>query len=178
MRLARLIMRVVLGALYIGHGTQKLLGWFGGYGPEGTGQFFESIGLRPGKRNALAAGVSEAGGGALILLGLLTPVGAAMISGSMITAIRTAHAGKGPWASEGGWEYPLVAVVACMALAEAGPGRLSLDHALGIEMSGTLCAVAAVAAAAGGSILVTSMAGESEEAEQPAAQEAVGLAES
>jgi putative oxidoreductase len=176
MRLARLIMRVVLGALYIGHGTQKLLGWFGGHGPEGTGQFLESIGLRPGKRNAIAAGISEAGGGALILRGLLTPVGAALISGTMITAIRTAHAGKGPWATDGGWEYPLVGIVACLALAEAGPGRLSLDHALGIEMSGTLCAAAAVAAAAGGSLLVTSMSGEPEEAAQPASQEAVGAA--
>jgi putative oxidoreductase len=169
MRLARLIIRFILGALFIGHGTQKLMGWFGGYGPEGTGQFFEQIGLRPGKRNALAAGVSEAGGGALIALGLLTPVGAAMITGTMVTAIRTAHAGKGPWAADGGWEYPLVIIGTMFALTEVGPGPLSLDHALDLELSGSFWAMAALAAGVGGSILVTTMSEDAPEGAEQAA---------
>ena len=172
MRLARLIIRLILGALFIGHGTQKLMGWFGGYGPEGTGQFFESIGLRPGKRNAVAAGVSEAAGGALIALGLLTPVGAAMITGSMATAIRTAHAGKGPWVTDGGWEYPLVIIATMFALTEAGPGPLSLDRLLDSEKSGIAWALAALAAGLGGSILVTTMSEDAPEGAEQAAQAA------
>src|SRR6266480_4062665 len=101
MNLGLLVIRVVVGLLFVGHGTQKLFGWFGGYGPEGTGQFFESIGLRPGKRHAVAAGMSETTGGALLALGFLTPVAAALLTGVMATAIRTAHAGKGPWATDG-----------------------------------------------------------------------------
>ena len=157
MRLARLVFRVILGALFIGHGTQKLFGWFGGHGPEGTGQFFEQVGLKPGKQQAIAAGAAETASGALIALGLLTPVGAAMVIGVMAGAIRTAHAGKGPWVTEGGWEYPLVVGAAGMALAEAGPGPLSLDAALGMDYCGTLWALAALAAGVGGSYLVTSL---------------------
>ncbi len=73
----RTLLRVLIGGLFVGHGTQKLFGWFGGYGPDGTGQFFESIGLRPGRRNAMIAGASEAGGGALLALG-------AVIAGPMV----------------------------------------------------------------------------------------------
>ena len=73
MKLGRLILRLIVGGYFFGHGTQKLFGWFGGHGPEGTGQFFESIGLRPGKRHALAAGAAEAGGGALLVVGAATP---------------------------------------------------------------------------------------------------------
>src|SRR3954453_5913461 len=102
------LLRVLVGALFVGHGTQKLFGWFGGHGPEGTGQFFESLGLKPGKLNAMAAGGSEALGGVLLALGFLTPVGAALLSGPMITAIRTVHLEKGPWVTEGGYEYNVV----------------------------------------------------------------------
>jgi putative oxidoreductase len=157
MRLARLVFRVILGALFIGHGTQKLFGWFGGHGPEGTGEFFEKVGLKPGKEQAVAAGAAEAASGALIALGLLTPVGSALVIGVMAGAIRTAHAGKGPWVTEGGWEYPLVVGAAAMALAEAGPGPLSLDAALDIERCGTAWALAALAAGVGGSYLVMSV---------------------
>jgi putative oxidoreductase len=162
MRLARLIIRVVLGALFIGHGTQKLFGWFGGHGPEGTGGFFEGLGLRPGKQHAIAAGLTEAGGGAMLALGLLTPIGAALITSTMATAIRTAHRGKGPWATDGGWEYPLIIIATVMGVAEAGPGSLSLDSALGLEMSGTSWALAQLAVGVGGSFLVTSMSGAAE----------------
>src|SRR5919109_1231070 len=107
MDLGRIAIRAIVGPLFIGHGTQKLFGWFQGAGLEGTGGFFEKLGLRPRKPHAAAAGAAEAGGGVLLMLGALTPFAAAGISGTMITAIRTAHAGKGPWVTGGGYEYPL-----------------------------------------------------------------------
>ena len=91
MDIGRLFLRGVVGPLFVGHGTQKLFGWFGGHGLDGTGGFFESLGLRPGKRHATAAGAAEAAGGVLLTLGALTPLAAAMISGTMITAIRKVH---------------------------------------------------------------------------------------
>jgi putative oxidoreductase len=89
MKLFLLVLRLLLGGLFFGHGMQKLKGWFGGHGLEGTGAFFESLGMRPGRQHALAAGASEAGGGVLLALGLATPAAAAGITGVMTTAIRT-----------------------------------------------------------------------------------------
>jgi uncharacterized membrane protein YphA (DoxX/SURF4 family) len=91
MGLFRLLARTTIGLLFVGHGTQKLFGWFGGGGLEGTAGFFEQLGFRPGRRYALAAGAAEAGGGLLFALGAATPLGAAAVSGSMITAIKTVH---------------------------------------------------------------------------------------
>src|SRR5919202_992738 len=102
MDLAMLLLRVVVGALFVGHGTQKLFGWFGGPGLEGPAGFFEQgVGPRPGKRPATAAGLSEAVGGALLTLGALTPIAASMIIGTMATAVRKVHAPKGPWVTDG-----------------------------------------------------------------------------
>src|ERR671939_594797 len=95
MDVGRLLLRLTIGGTFCVHGTQKLFGWFGGYGPDGTGQFFESLGLRPGKRNAIAAGATEAGGGVLIALGLATPLAAAGLSAAEITALGTAVGGGG-----------------------------------------------------------------------------------
>ncbi len=91
MKLARLFLRLTIGGLFVGHGTQKLLGWFGGHGLEATGQFFETLGMRPGRRNALAAGVAEAGGGAALALGLATPLAA-----SALSATIDRHASRSP----------------------------------------------------------------------------------
>jgi putative oxidoreductase len=136
----------------MGHGLQKLAGWFGGGGLEGTGQFFEgSLNMRPGKAHAAAAGAAETGGGALIAAGLATPVGASLLSGTMITAIRKVHAPKGPWVSDGGYEYNLVLLAIVFALSDIGPGRLSLDAALGRERRGLHWALAQLAAGAVGS---------------------------
>jgi putative oxidoreductase len=154
MKLFVLLARLVLGGLFIGHGTQKLLGWFGGYGPDGTGGFFESLGLRPGRRHAMAAGAAEAGGGALLGLGLATPAGAAAITGVMTTAIRTVHQPNGPWVTENGWEYPAVIIGAVLAITEVGPGPVSLDAALGRERSGIGWALAALIAGVGGSTVL------------------------
>ena len=125
MKLRLLVVRAVIGGLFMGHGAQKLLGWFGGHGPEGTGRFFENVGVRPGRRAALGAGLAEAGGGALLVAGLLTPLAGAALSGGMITANRHVHAGKGPWVTEGGYEYHLVLLATIFALTEAGPGSCS-----------------------------------------------------
>ena len=128
MQIGRLFLRGVVGPLFVGHGTQKLFGWFGGHGLDGTGGFFEKPrACGPGKRHATAAGAAEAVGGALLTLGALTPLAAAMITGTMITAIRKVHLAKGPWVTEGGYEYNLALIAAMTALAEAGPGSPSVD---------------------------------------------------
>ena len=151
MKLFILVTRLVLGGLFFGHGAQKLFGWFGGYGPAGTGGFFESLGLRPGRQHAMAAGAAEAGGGALLAVGLATPAAAAAITGVMTTAIRTVHQPNGPWVTENGWEYPAVIIATVLAITEIGPGSLSLDAALGTDRSGTGWALAALIAGVGGS---------------------------
>jgi putative oxidoreductase len=136
----------VVGLLLVGHGAQKLFGMFGGHGIEGTAGFFEALGLRPGRLHAVAGGGAEVLGGTLIALGLLVPVGAALVIAVMTTAARTAHRGKGPWAQDGGWELPLVNATAVFALAAVGAGQISLDHALGIHMAGTGWALGALGA--------------------------------
>jgi putative oxidoreductase len=127
-----LIIRLVIGGLLFAHGSQKLFGWFGGYGLDGTGGFFESLGFRPGRRMAGIAGLSEAGGGALLVLGLLTPLGAAMVIGTMIAAAVSVHAPHGLWSTNGGYELPLINALVATGLGFAGAGSASIDHALGI----------------------------------------------
>lgn len=126
-----LILRIVVGALLIGHGTQKLLGWFGGHGIAGTAGFFSSIGFRPGRLNAFAAGASEAGGGLLLALGLITPLAAAAVLGTMVVA-ASVHFPKF-WVTDGGFEYPFMLGTVAVALGFTGPGRLSLDNAFGLD---------------------------------------------
>jgi putative oxidoreductase len=144
MKLTRLILRVLIGGLFVGHGTQKLFGWFGGHGPEGTGGFFESIGLKPGKRNAIAAGAAEAGGGALLASGVALPLAGAALTGTMVSAIRHVHASKGPWSTDGGWEYNAVLIAATLAVVE--------------DECGVAWALATAAAGAAGSAALTYLA--------------------
>jgi putative oxidoreductase len=172
--LVRTLLRVLVGGLFVGHGTQKLFGWFGGYGPDGTGQFFDSIGLRPGKRNAMVAGASEAGGGALLALGLFTPLAGALLTGVMVQAVRSVKMDKGPWSTDGGWELEVLFAAGALVFAEIGPGPLSLDHALGIEHSGTGWALLALAAGVAGPTIVVGGGGDAPEAQSP--QTAVGAA--
>jgi putative oxidoreductase len=145
----------MIGGFFVGHGTQKLFGWFGGSGLEATGTGFEAIGLVPGRRNALMAGLAESGGGALLALGLATPLAEAVLVSVMLTAIRTVHWKNGPWATNGGYEYNVVLISALLALAEVGPGRWSLDRALGIERSGLLWTVLAASLGTAGSLGAT-----------------------
>ena len=156
MTLGRLALRASVGAFFVGHGTQKLFGWFDGHGLEGTGGFFESLGLEPGKQNALAAGVAETAGGALLAAGALTPVASTLLSSTMLTAARTAHKGKGPWVTAGGWEYNVVLTAAVTALAETGPGSLSVDERVFPNFKGAHWAAMSLGAAALGTYLATS----------------------
>lgn len=151
MKLGSLLVRGVVGPLFVGHGTQKLFGWAGGHGLDGTGAFFESIGLRPGRRHATAAGVSETAAGAMLVLGLATPVAAAMVTGAMVTATRKVHLDAGPWATNGGWEYNAVLIAAMAALTETGPGPLSVDAKRFPGFHGPALAALAVAAGVAGS---------------------------
>jgi putative oxidoreductase len=143
------LLRVTVGSIFVEHGTQKLFGWFGGHGLDGTGQFFESIGLRPGRRNAIAAGIAEAGGGALLAVGLATPVAAAALGCVMVTALRTAVWPDGIKRGTGGYEVLLLA--SAVAIADSGPGSWSLDAVLGSERRGTPWAAAALGGALAGS---------------------------
>jgi putative oxidoreductase len=152
MDLALFALRIVAGLLMAGHGAQKLFGSFGGHGIAGTGQFFESLGLRPGQRHARLAGLSEFGGGLLLALGLVTPLGAAAIIGVMTVAILTVHLPKGLWATEGGYEYNVVLIAIAFALGCAGPGGWSIDHALGLNTGGVGWGVAALGAGVLGGI--------------------------
>jgi putative oxidoreductase len=153
MSVGRLVARTVIGGLFIGHGTQKLFGWFGGPGPAGTAAMMESLGLRPGRLHALLGGGTETVGGSLLAAGLATPLASAALTGVMTTAIKTVHLPNGPWAANGGWEYNAVMIGALTVLAETGPGDLSLDHVLGTERSGPAWALAALAAGVGTSFL-------------------------
>jgi putative oxidoreductase len=126
------LLRVVFGVLLMGHGTQKLFGWFGGYGLDGTGGFFDSLGFRPGRPMAAVAGVSEVGGGLLLALGLFTPLAGAVIVGTLFVA-GSVHLDKGLWTTNGGYELALLYGVLGAALAVAGPGAASVDHLVGLD---------------------------------------------
>jgi putative oxidoreductase len=153
MSVARLGTRLLIGGLFIGHGTQKLFGWFGGPGRAGTEGMMESLGMRPAKVHALAAGVTETVGGSLLAMGLATPLASSALTGVMTTAIAKVHLPHGPWAANGGWEYNAVLIGAVTALAETGPGELSLDRALGIERSGPAWALGSLALGVGTAFL-------------------------
>jgi putative oxidoreductase len=130
--IALLILRVVIGGLFIAHGAQKLFGAFGGPGLKGTAASFEQIGVKPGYLMALLAGLSEFGGGLLVLVGVLTPLGALAIIATMVVAIAKVHAPNGLFNANGGYEYNLVLIAVAAALILSGSGAYGLDAALGI----------------------------------------------
>jgi putative oxidoreductase len=142
-----LLLRVFVGLSFVGHGTQKLFGWWGGYGPQGTGGFFASQGWRHGVQMAVLVGLAEAGGGALLALGLLTPLACAAIAIVMLNAIFSVTLKRGFLL---GSELELTYLVTAVSLAAIGPGRFSLDRATGWDdnISGVWWGVAALAAAA------------------------------
>ncbi|HEV7461697.1 MAG TPA: DoxX family protein [Solirubrobacteraceae bacterium] len=144
MNIGLLVVRIIVGLLFVGHGAQKLFGVAGGHGLNGTGQFFDAMGMRPGKLNAFAAGAAEFAAGILLVLGLLTPVAAALVTAVMVVAIATVHLSKGIWVSDGGFELNLVYIAVVFALAGVGAGDWSLDHALGLGVSGTDWAIGAL----------------------------------
>ena len=140
-----LALRVGLGGTLIAHGSQKLFGSFGGGGIAGTAAFFDSVGFKPGRTNAILAGVSEVGGGALLAAGLATPAAAGVVTGTMAVAGST-HASNGFFAQRGGFEYPAMLALAASSLSFIGPGTLSLDHALGHVVNRPWMRTAALAA--------------------------------
>jgi putative oxidoreductase len=129
-----LILRVTVGGLLAGHGGQKLFGWFGGPGFEGTAGWLETLNLRPGRRWAVLAGGSEFLGGVLTLLGFINPLGPVFGIAAMLTATVKVHLGRPVWVTAGGAELPIVNMAVLSALAITGPGRISLDHLLGIRI--------------------------------------------
>jgi len=145
MDLALLVLRLVVGLLFVGHGAQKLFGVFGGGGLEGTAGMFDNIGLQPGWLHARAAGTAEFLGGALIALGLFTPFAAAALIGVMTTAVITVHARNGIWNTNQGYEFNVVLSAAVFALAGIGAGAWSLDNAFGFDLNGAIWAIGALA---------------------------------
>lgn len=152
-----LLVRLFVGLAFIGHGTQKLFGWWGGYGPAGTGQFFGQIGYRSPVLMAVTAGVSETVGGSLLVLGLATPLAAVLISIVMLNAMASVTWKKGAFLR--GSELELTYLVIAVSLAAIGPERFSLDRAIGWDdnISGVWWGVAALAAAVVVSFLTTTL---------------------
>jgi putative oxidoreductase len=126
-----LVLRIPVGIIFAAHGAQKLFGWFGGYGLDGTGQFFASVGLTPGYLMALLAGLVEFFGGLALVAGLLVRPAAAALTAAMLIAIFAVHWSKGFFASSGGYEYALALFAASLALVFSGAGRWSVDRRLG-----------------------------------------------
>ena len=145
---ALLVLRLVVGLLIAAHGLGKLGGWFkAGYGLSGTAGYLEGFGFRPGRFWAIVVGVIETSAGLLLAMGLLTPLAGAAVAGTMFVAARTDHGGKGPWIFNGGWEHVVTNAAVGLALAGTGPGRYSIDTALGLDVGGANYLGAALALA-------------------------------
>lgn len=154
--IAALLIRLVVGGTMIAHGWNHA---FGGGRLPGTAGWFESIGIRPGRVHALLATVTEIGAGALLVLGLLNPVAAAGVVGTMLVALIANHRNNGFFIFRPGegYEYVLMITVVSVALAALGPGRLSLDHALGTAVSGVAGLLIALVAGGGGAALLLAL---------------------
>jgi putative oxidoreductase len=148
-----LIVRIVIGVTLSLHGMQKLFGWFGGGGLAGTGAWMDSIGYRPGRTAAMMAGASELLGGLGVATGTLTPLAAAACVGVMLVA-GVENRPQGFWSAKKGWEYNLVLAGVAVGVAVAGPGELSVDHAVGLadDLRGWWGVVALALGLAGGGL--------------------------
>jgi len=153
MEIGLLLLRMVVGLTLAAHGSQKLFGWFGGGGVDGTARGMEQLGFVPGRRAAVMAGLAETGGGVLLALGAATPAAAAALMGVMLVAIVSVHLKQGFFVTNGGYELPLVLGLAALSLVITGPGRLSVDSLLGLNLAGIGWGFAAlIAGLAGGAI--------------------------
>jgi putative oxidoreductase len=139
-----LALRMVLGLYMMAHGVQKLLGWFGGYGLNGTSVFFEQLGFRPARAFVVIAAVTEVTSGALVAAGLFGPVGPALMLSVLIVAAVSVHWANGWFVTSNGIEHPVIFAVGALALGLSGPGVFSLDAILGFEFlwSASLAGVA------------------------------------
>jgi len=133
--LSALALRIPVGIIFIAHGAQKLFGWFGGYGLEGTGGWMESIGLAPGFLMALLAGSAEFFGGLFILLGLLTRPAAAALAMTMLVAIFSVHFTNGLLMSNNGYEFGLALLAASVSLVFSGAGKFAADNVLAKKLT-------------------------------------------
>ena len=152
-----LLLRAVLGLTLVAHGAQKLFGSFGGPGLKGAAVVMEQLGFKPGRRNALAAGLLEFGAGLLLVVGAATPAAAAVSFSIMIVAGVSAHFKGGFFLQNHGYEYTLVLGLAALSLAFTGPGQLSVDSLLGVDFAGPLMGVAALLAGIAGAVLQLAM---------------------
>ena len=165
---ALLIVRLVVGLYVAAHGAQKLFGWFGGHGLDGTQGFIGGmLGFRPAWLWTLAVSLTEFGGGLLLALGLLAPLGAIGVATAMAPIIIVAHWSNGPWNSNRGYELPLTNLAVAVGLALAGPGAYSLDRVFGIAVPAGLSQVVALVALIG---VVLALATRRAPAAQPQAQ--------
>src|SRR5918999_663264 len=157
MEVGLLVVRVVLGSIMAAHGAQKLFGWFGGHGLAGTSGWLESMGFKPAGLNATVVGLAEFGGGVSLVLGLITPLGAAAVAGVMLVAIATVHWSNGFFNGSGGYEFNLLIIATAIALAITGPGEFSVDHLAGWTLAGPAWGAAAlgISAVAAASVLAT-----------------------
>jgi putative oxidoreductase len=167
MRIARVATRVLIGGLFVGHGTQKLMGAFNGPGIEGTEQMMTKLEMNPPKAHAYGAGLTETIGGAMFAAGAATPLSGAALIGTMITAIRKVHLNNGPWNSDGGYEYNLVLIAAILSIIEGGTGAVSVDRVRGKHQTGVRHALAALLLGAAASTAVIEL---SKPKEQPEPQ--------
>ncbi len=127
---SQLALRIPVGVIFMAHGAQKLFGWFGGHGLEGTGQFMASIGLSPGYMMALLAGSAEFFGGLALVIGLLVRPAAVLTAFTMVVAIFSVHFANGLFMSNNGYEFGLALLAASVSLAISGAGRASVDEVL------------------------------------------------
>ena len=145
MEIGLVLLRVVVGLLMAAHGAQKLFGWFGGHGLDGTAGFLESLGWRPGRTFAVLLGTAELLGGIALAFGFATPLAAGLLTGVLANAAWTVHRRNGLWNTEGGYEFPLTLIAAALALAFTGPGTYSVDAILGWSLGGVTWGLVAVA---------------------------------
>ncbi len=152
MKLGILIVRLVVGGVFVGHGLQKLKGYFDGPGLDGVEGMMNALEMHPPRRNAQAVALTETLGGAAIIAGAATPVAAAGLIATMLVAIRKVHWPKGVWNADGGFEYNAVLIAVVAAIAGSGPGRISLDALVGKTRWGALGGILAVVGGALGSV--------------------------
>jgi putative oxidoreductase len=154
MDIGLLLLRLAVGLLLVGHGAQKLFGWFGGGGLAGTTWYFRSLGYRPASLMARLAGSVEVAGGAAVALGLFTPLAGAAVIGTMLNASVAVHWRNGLWAVDNGFEYPLMVAAAAATLSFTGAGAVSLDALLGAAGSSVASGLVAVALGVGAGALI------------------------
>ena len=129
-----LILRIVVGLLFAGHGAQKLFGWFGGRGMAGHTGIMERLGMSPAPIWAWISALAEFLGGLGLAFGLLTPLAAVALLGTMLVAIVKVHWAKGVWNTNGGFEFPLTMATVAFVVGLTGPGFYSLDRVIGLRL--------------------------------------------